>query len=347
MTNPLSYDTKNSPDHLYYNIKVANHQDTSIQATYSETRLSPFISDNLSKYEVAVVRFKIPNNVPIFVLIPNTLQVTLTSGGVDYSQYLTWIPNTTDPTYFNFVWTYQEFAQMVTNAFALAFASIPGGGSKPANAPFMLYDPNNTRFSIYANNTDYYSVNAMGTKIYMNAPLFLKIQSLYVLYGATGTPKYANILIRPSGSNLITAGPTTELNTSPATPAVVYLKIEQELNSLFLVSDFDTILLRTAHLPVLYEQDSTEGVSGDKFTSIMTDFEPILNNSFNDSSYFQYNPAVYRWTSLYGNSGLNTMDVQLYYRTVNGTVYPINILYGQEFTIKLAFRKKANLIHKE
>jgi hypothetical protein len=330
------------PDHLYYNIKISNNTDTEIPAQYQETRTSPIINDNLCKYEVAVARFKIPNNIPIFVFQPNTYFVNLVdSAGNDHPTACQWIINNTNPSTLNFVYEYNEWAQSVTNALLASYNAIPVL-LRPDHPPFVLYDPNQTKFSLYA--TSNYAPLG-GTFIYMNAPCFNKFSSWNATYGTVGTNRYANVLIQQLGNNLIVAGATSYLNTLPAVNGVTYYQIEQSINSLFLLSDFDSLLLRTSNLPIYHELYSEQKQSNDGFVSIMTDFEPIQDNTFNDKSYFQYNPAVYRWASLYGAESLRKMDLLIFFRTVNGGIYPVSLFYGDEVSVKLAFKKKSHLVH--
>ena len=76
------------PDHLYYNIRLTNKLDTKLLVNYQETRLQPIINDNLSNYEVAVARFRFPNNLPIFIFQNNTYSVTLTgTDGIDHTVF--------------------------------------------------------------------------------------------------------------------------------------------------------------------------------------------------------------------------------------------------------------------
>lgn len=336
-------ESKDSPDHLYYNIKISNTTDSLKQAQYDETRTSCILPQT-NLYEVAVARFKIPNNVPIFVFQPNTYFVNIVdSVGTDHPIACQWIANNTTAQTLNFVYEYNEWAQSVTAALLASYNAIPSM-IRPSNPPFVLYDSNTTRFSLYAT-ADYAPQGA--TLIYMNAPCFNKFLAWDATYGTVGTNRYANVLVQPLGYNLIVAGPTTYLNTPPAVSGVSYYQIQQSLNSLFLLSDFDTLLLKTTNLNVLPEQFTDQKESNDTFIPIMTDFEPVQDNNFNDNSYFQYNPSVYRWASLAGQECLRTMGLSVFFRTVFGNLYPIYLYYGQEVTVKLAFRKKSHLINKE
>jgi len=340
-------DNKAQPDHLYYNIRIANTKNTSIPASYNETRTQPILNSCLKDYEVAVARFKIPNNIPIFIFQNNTYSVTLTgTDGIDHTTFCQWIPTAASGD--QNVWQYAEWAQSVTNALNTSYVAIDAK-VRPSVPPFVLFDPEQLTFSIYATN-EYNSVANDGTKtqIWMNNPCFGKFEAWNAYYNTTvSAAKYANVLIQSLGTNLIVAGPTTVLNTSPAVPTTSYYKMEQEFKCLFLLSDFDSLLLKCSSLPIFSEQFSSQTTSDELFQIIMTDFEPAQDIDFNNRSLFQYNPAVYRWASMSSNANLRDMDLSLFWKDIFGITRPITINYNQICTVKLAFRKKSTLIHKE
>jgi hypothetical protein len=109
------------------------------------------------------------------------------------------------------------------------------------------------------------------------------------------------------------------------------------------MSDFDTLLLKCSKLPVVAEYNSSIDGNADQFINMMTDFEPTFDNNFNNHSDFQYNPNVYRWTSLFSNSKLREMDLSIFWRTVDGTIRPLLIGPQQEVSLKLVFRKKFHI----
>jgi hypothetical protein len=332
----------------YYNIKIANLTNNTLkQASYNETRTSDIIEDKLSNWEVAVARFRIPSHeIPIFVFIDATYFLTLTdTAGADHTQALVYVPITNIPNTEQFITSYNQWVDIVNNAFLAAWLAIPVL-IRPTVPPFILYDPITQLFSVYAT-SDYNSFfgQANKTQIWFNARLSEKFDTstLQGFYQTLTNIKSFNVYIKTNGSNQIIAGPTTFLNTTPASAGVTYLQMTQEFKALFVMSDFDTLLLKCSKLPVVAEYNSSIDGNADQFINMMTDFEPTFDNNFNNHSDFQYNPNVYRWTSLFSNSKLREMDLSIFWRTVDGTIRPLLIGPQQEVSLKLVFRKKFHI----
>jgi len=339
------------PDNIFFNINIRNpYPNSNIDATYFETKVQDIIPGCLSDYECAVARMKIPSDsIPIFVFENNSYLVTLTDNtGLDHSVYCQFVPNNSSSVVaVNFIWQFTEFTQSINNALNTAWNNIPAL-NRPSAPPFILFNQEKQLFSLYATN-EYNSVPNDNTKtqIWFNFNLSSKLSYFHVYYNSvpngTEPNKYANLLILPLGDNHILADTVTfnsQLNAAPALNGIIYFKLEQQQISTFLLSDFNNLILKCNNLPVVPEQNSSSNGSSDNFQQVLTTFEPVLDPSFNNGSYLQYQPAQYRWFSLPSCLPLKSMDLYIFWSTVNGTNYPIRISYNRIATVLLYFRKK-------
>ncbi len=341
-------DRKSDTHYRYYNIKITNLENKLVPVSYNETRVDNIIDDNLSNWEVAVARFRIPSHsIPIFIFKNNLYYLTLTDIlGVDHTFPIVFVPITNVATFNeNYIFSYNQWVELINTTFTTAWNDIPAI-SRPVVPPFVLYNSETQLFSVYGTSEYASTYNEAGkTQIWFNSYLIEKLDSssLQGFYQAINNVKYFNIYIKAHGSNLITAGPTTILNCSPAVAMTAYFQMTQEFKALFVLSDFDTLLLKCAKLPVVSEYNSSAIGSSDQFINMMTDFEPTFDNNFNNHSDFQYNPQIYRWTSLSSNSNLRDMDLSVFWRDIEGTVRQINLGPNQQATLKLVFKKKFHL----
>ena len=72
-------------DHIYINSKLYNSTDKPIVCEYKET-FSQSIVPKADDFYLTVVRFEIPNSVPIFEFKDNYYNLTLSYNGSDYTQ---------------------------------------------------------------------------------------------------------------------------------------------------------------------------------------------------------------------------------------------------------------------
>lgn len=362
------------PKNIYYNLTYYNSSTVPVVANYNETRTSSLLT-NPADYYLSVVRFSIPGNlIPINVMQalpfpntdPNVLEyaVTLTRNGTTSSPiFLNWntgyaitaapqravftavnpkqVP--TDPYYFNY--SYQQFIDMVNTALAAAYTALPDKGTT-TQPPYMTFDSDTGLFSMFAQQTYFQNAdpnNSGNLLIWFNTPLYTFFPSFHIKYGGfTPTVPEQNFAIVIKNNN----------NNTPSSPTGYYQMV-QEYPTLFSWNSLQSISFRSNSIPVLQEaasgisaasgQSLQGSVSGNQI-AFVTDFEP-----YNDAARagvfrerIQYYPqAEYRLTDLIGTTPLSVIDLQLYWTDLSGDVYPIYIPPGDDFSVKILFRKKS------
>jgi hypothetical protein len=94
------------------------------------------------------------------------------------------------------------------------------------------------------------------------------------------------------------------------------------------------------------EQFSAIDGSSDNFQQVLTTFEPIIDNEFNNSSYLAYQPFQYRWITIPSCASLKTLDLYIYWSDISGNVYPVMIPFNKTASVLLYFRKKESELTK-
>lgn len=332
-------------DNIYYNVKIINNEMGQAKlARYIETRLTPIIGDHARDYYCTVARFKVPStSIPIFIYQTGDYKVTLTdTSGANWTVACQWVDNGSQT---NYVRSFDEWALSVTNGLQAAYDLIPVM-LQPTHPPFVLFNSESQLFVLYATSQYNATPNEAGkTQIWMNVGAFSKFESFTTFRGSPQSDKFANILVKIDGTNQViadfkaTTGPG--LNCAPASDGVTYFAQTQEHRSLFLLSDFDTLVITSSSIPVSPEQfGSIEGVSSQEQSNVLTDFQPDLDNNVSTHGYFIYSPFVYRWFDVPSSASVSTLDLQIYWRDVRGALNPIYVYYNDVVDLKLLFKKK-------
>jgi hypothetical protein len=125
----------------------------------------------------------------------------------------------------------------------------------------------------------------------------------------------------------------------------------QERESISLWNPIMNIVFMSNHLqPVAtftgVPQSNTNLLSiGDNnnFANILTDFQVALSkdNGYNGIVYFAAVNPEERMLDLKGTTGINTVDLQVYWKARSGTLIPLNLHSNCYASVKLLFRKKS------
>lgn len=345
----------NQENHIYYDISFYNDKTIPIEAKINENRNQQLI-DNPNNYYLSVIRFLIPTAyIPIFIWPEddiaknntannNFYSITIRRAGVDYQQFLTYVPQNNLTSFnpeFRFVYSYQQFIDAINVAFNQAFISAGGSATKPI---YMTYNSDSGIISIIA---EYPYANALGEyEIYMNNNLYSFFNNFKVkTFGYNNASgKDVLIYIENQGDNDYASHPPNY----PISTTLNSYKIDQEFNSLYNWYDVRSIILQSNSIPVAHEfinvQNTTTPNSSSSSLNILTDFEPQIesgNNRSNVRSYLQYvPPGEYRLIDLKSNSPIYKTDIQISFITSDQKIYPLKIFPGEYVSIKILFRNK-------
>lgn len=315
-------------NYVYINSTIYNDTDQNIVAEYDTTFTSNVVEDS-GEFYLTIVRFDIPNTLPIFEFQDDTYYVTMSFGGNDYSVPL--LMNNVDTPASNQIYTFQQFVDSINIGLQTAFDNLKAAfpAAPPTEAPYIVFNHNEDYFSLYAQQL-YDPIVAGGPTI----ELFFNY-NLYSFF-------YNSFKVENLGVNLANRKDyrfiiNNEKNNVTVTPANYY-EIRQQITTLYLWYDFQQILFTTSSLPISSEFVATKRSDGKSILQpILTDFIPELNK---DRSNFIYNADPYRLVDMNGHSAISKFDYRILYVNKNGDVRPLTLPPKYSISIKFAFIRK-------
>lgn len=303
-------------DHIYINSKLYNSTNQPIVCEYKET-FSQSIVPKGNDFYLTVVRFEIPNSVPIFEFKDNYYNLTLSYNGSDYTQYLQ-MQNVDTPAS-NSVYTFQQMVDIINTAFDSAHqALITDNPAAPDDPPYLTFDPVTDLFSLFIPQT-YDGV----VETFFNYNLYAFFQSSFHVFNlGVGLPNHKDFRFIIHDSN----------------PVGDYYEIKQQLPTLYNFYDFESIVFSSNALPVRTEFITAKDSGGKSIQqAIITDFIPQLGK---DRSNFIYDANPYRLVDCLGNSDIKKFDFRVFYINRDGLVKPIMIPPGKGMSVKFLFVRK-------
>jgi len=363
-------------DRIYYDVEIraGEGRTAPTQLSYAEFSIERTIPilDNPKDYYLTISRFTVPVlDTPILICpISGTgyvgvgpappainvtpFSVTLRYTATDFQQtviYQTRTPNVPLPPtpgyvdvnhpYYYSVYAYNHFVDMVNQAFTNAFTLLKTAypGAPMTEAPYFIFDPETELFSLIVpydyvtNNVDIYLNNELQT-------YFVNMNYIFYGRGATNGKDFQFILSNNNNINAY-AKPGGTIPAPPANPA--YLRLKQDYKGLDVWNSFFDLVFTTGTLSVYREwtQNNDPQTQLPTQVSLLTDFQPLLNEAGDSRSTMAYYPqGPYRLINLTGNTPLRNFDVKIWWRDKEGRLYPLTIPYRQSVSIKFLFIKK-------
>lgn len=339
-------------DNIYVNITIEDpDQSKRIPAEYRVTKTIPILPKS-DDYYASVIKFTIPlDEIPLLVMpiVPNQPNPDLTpfvigisTGGVDYPFNVIYNcengltpPVQNQPkqvvTEYYFVFEFENLLQAINAALAQAFSS----SSLSGNVPYFYIDVESGLINLVVDVVNFATYPATPpATIFINSSLQSYLNSFHYQYvGPSSIGKsYQFVLSRTGNNNRI----------PPFDPAGTQKRFIQEYTTLPLWSSLRNILLTSSSMPISSEFTSS-GNSGETTTfPIISEFTPQIERSGDSRSVAYYIPsAQYRLIDLNSSTGLNTIDVKIYWQDKNSNIYPLYISRFQQANIKLGFFKKS------
>ena len=312
-------------DNIYYNIRIKGSDQNFNRAKFDVNSIETIVENPL-KYELAVIRFSVPTTViPIFLWKGDEFfSVKMTYGASEVNQFLTFSPNSNNKLYGDAIWNYQEFVDIINVALEDAYLALKvlEPLMPPTEAPFITYNPETSLLTwnieqVYANTT----------KVFFNENLYLLVPSFqnYDQFISPGV-YFFQMLCKDNRNN------------STLIKGKNYFSTKQEYPTLFLWSDFQTILFETNLIPVNPEYLDTQD---NDTRRVLSDFQPLEGQ--NDRTTIQYFPAgPLRYYDLTNNNELSDIDLNVLWEDKNGISYPLYLSNDDVLTMKILFKKKYN-----
>lgn len=333
-------------DHVYYNADIVNHTPQPIPVQFLEERSEAILS-NPSEYYLSVIRFRLPGNlIPLFHFPPiNPFFVTFSRSGIDFSFPVNFIPVTSSTTPFlgsenNPVFFYQQMLDSINQALHLAYLAVNAAGP-PFDIffpPVMWYNETNQLFYLRTRN-DQFSPSFIGpdvVDIWFTSNLFNLFNTMHgFIQGFNRLDlKDFRVFIQNNVNNVPPNIPF------PNTDAL--LDMRTEVNIQYAWEDISKIFITSVSLNINMEEIKSANNSGINITRpIVKDFEPIVSGDFRTNNVFQYQPSS-NWIliDLLSNDPLRKLDLQFFWESKNGSIFPFIVPPQMFATVKLMFVRK-------
>lgn len=336
---PDLHQNKNTePDNetnVYYNVRIDENNSNQKGsngvpiASFKENRVEPILEDP-SEYVLAIERFKVPAfDIPILLWEDNKYDVTLKFGATSITKILQFIPNSNVPDlYGDSIWNYQELLDSLNQALEDAYTDLKLAEplAPPTEAPFVTYEASSQLFIFNAEQL--YDVNGPPTiEVEFNADL-AGLFSFRFFNQVQPYPSQFKIIIKNNYNN------STTINGKP------YYSTYQQFITLSLWNSLASIVFETDTIPVSQElQPGQTNIT----RRIVTDFEPL--ESPNNREAFQFYPqGPLRYYDLESKYPLTSIDIRVSWLDRTGKSYPIYISSDNIVTVKILFRKRAEII---
>jgi hypothetical protein len=274
--------------------------------------------------------------------------------------------------YYN-CYSYTWMVYLINLAFSQCLSdlitAITAGGGTPLNpapdlavsAPLMGWDSTANRAILYTQNSIYNlggaggGVNPNAVNVYMNTALFELFGSFPHRFITYNDPinhqnvRILNVYQEFTNSTYLYLNPPTTNPPNPAN-AVLFLQTFQEWSTVPSITPIQAIVFTSNTLPIESNQVSTPIVLTDNVnlnfgSGNNSAIQPIVTDLVSETGNYNPNlvyvpPGQYRLITLYGNSPLYNLDIQIYYRLRNGELVPFRLQSGGTVTLKIAFIKK-------
>lgn len=237
------------------------------------------------------------------------------------------------------IFTYQGFLNQINTAFQNSFNNLKqllGATFLPTQPPSIVYNAQDKLFSLIVEG-QYLTTNTDGSNQYnivMNESLWNQFY-----FPSTdlqsGSNTYKSILLQNYGTNAVVGTGSASL------PQFIY--VQQEDSTIYAFYDLVRIIVGTTRIPVSGDGEgrtfSNSGSVSNSAINMITDIVPDTT-TLTPGSVIIYIPAgILRWYNLYAQQPFDKIDLSLSYETKDGNIYPIDIINGEFFSVKLEFKK--------
>jgi hypothetical protein len=337
-------------DFYYVNIYWNNLTPAATIGSSVTTFTDPILSKG-KDYWLTTIDFVLDGSyIPIFTFQDNTYYIVLTYGNytsgpipVVYQAYDVFPYNSGQET----VYYYQHFVNMINVAFNNAFvalnAAIPGGLPGPVTVPpFMYYDPTSQTCPIYVQST--YIAN--NVSIFMNNILFNFFGNYPAVYYGENNANKQDYQIQVISYNELNA---ETVNSIPS------IRVNQEFSSLYHWFDCVEIIVVSGTLGVRAEvvpttigtgtvYNNQQAGTGPATSTTIASFKPYWSDATGPHSWLYFTATgPFRPINITQDE-IRTFDLQIYYRTKNGTIHSYWLPANESLQMKFMFMKRGSLI---
>ena len=359
----MSFNSNHIASRLYYDILCTNlntKASSNPVLSFQETRSKPFIYSP-QDYYMSIVRFSLDTcSLPIWVPTIQASQpdydltiysVSMTYNGQTVQTYVQFVPqdltqsappkpNSTQTGLqlfceYYYVYNYEYVISLINTALASCFASLGALTALPTtNIPYMKWDNTNLMATLITDQNGFNNSSNDFIGLYMNNALYQLFSSLPMIINSTTSTTGLNYQI---SCNAYGIGSTS---TSTYTQQLLI----QEYSTISVWNPVMSIVFTSNTMPIVCEQLSAplvfmngttiQSTNNSNIANIITDFEAD-NGIYKPNLVYQ--PSIFRYKELIGNSPLSSIDIQCYWKSRSGNLIPFYLNTGCSASMKLMF----------
>ena len=313
-------------DNIYLNVTIPNLTKEPILARFEQNRNVAIVND-MSKYEMSIIRFYIPGTLIPLLNLKEGLPYWVTiedNAGLKFSTKLDYI-NDSVLNVKNEINYYETMVRMFNLALA---ASWVASGGVVNEIPVLFFCPAKRIFAFNIRENTMYPADLTGRKLWINYDLYLLFDGFAGEFNGFNEVDFRDFNIWMNRS--------VDVNEPVNNRVITY----QESSNLYLWPDLQRITFISGSMMIRNEYQL--GFTGvDEMIPILTDFEPIVDEEFKVKDIYQYYPqGPWRWIDMIGTGPLVKLDGAIFYQTKDMQFKPIMIPPGRSVSFKLVFRKK-------
>lgn len=305
---------------IYYNLKLYNDGEDPIPIRFNINRIDSIISNNTQEWEIGVENFSIPTYfIPILLTFEDDdYQISITEVATEttFSFYVPLSTFVDDDKVFDY--------ESIVLAVNENIASLCDDKFGLTEYPFILYNGSGS-FDFYfpplftTNRQDPLNKINRAYRITFN----LELSRLFNCFESDKDGTFESSLRQ--GENLITwNGVDYTVRKSQWDPRAAMIR-------------WTRILFLTDTIPI---RDELLGTENNKMQSQLLDY--IINNRILDTTNINYFPQYVKYNNLLNSADLRRMTVRVMLEYEDGTLYPLEIVNGTNFFMKIVFRRKNN-----
>lgn len=338
-----SYETRTN--HIYYNALYYNSTSREAPSYFQECRTNILI-ENPNDWHMSVIRFNIPLiQLPVFTFkanpngTPNNnyYSFTLQYNASFFRRYVQFVPSS--PSGLG-VYSYSNFIRMLNQALYDVFNDMKTAfpGFPPITAPYFCLDEN--KINLYTE----LAYNDPNIQLYMNYPLIKYLYSIPQINLSFDdiNGKDSQFIISKTGNNIVNLNPPIPVG-SPLVVNGAY-RMEMEFSILGNWTNIKSLLMTSNTLRTIGESVNIPRLANTNTgnINIITDFEIEKSSNLlsNPRTFFTYNADIYRFIDLKGHEPIREVDIQLFYSTDDGEIYPLKMPRDYGFSVKILFQRK-------
>ena len=359
----MSFNSNHIASRLYYDILVSNlntRNSSNPILSFQETRSKPFIYAP-ENYYMSIVRFSLDTcSLPIWVPTIQGNQpdydLTIYSVSMTYNDqtvqtYLQYIPQdltqsappspSSTPTglqlfcEYYYVYNYEYVISLLNTALETCFSSLSALTVLPTtNVPYLKWDTTNLIATLITDQAGFNNSSDDFIGLYMNNALYQLFSSFPMILNSTSSSTGLNYQISCDAYGI----------ASTSSSSYTQQLLAQEYSTISVWNPVMSVVFTSNTMPIVCEQLSAplvfmngttiQSTNNSNIANIITDFE--ANNGIYKPN-LVYQPSIYRYKELIGNSPLSSIDIQCFWKNRYGSLVPFYLNTGCSASLKLMF----------